>query len=368
MFKHYFELIENVSIWPIISLSIFLGFFLILIIWLFKVDKGYINKMKNLPLDDKPKAKKGNSKLKIISCFLVAFSIPFSMFSQNGSGSGMDQETLVTWLVLIVVVIAILVLMVAIYTLSVLKLAFKKEETIVAKKESTWTKFWDRINKRVPKEKEASILMDHNYDGIRELDNHLPPWWTASFYLSMVFAVVYMFVYHVFDMAPLPGELYEIEIAEAKTAAAARLAEGGGDADGIDEATVTFSDDPAVIESGKKIYDMQCASCHRDDGGGNIGPNMTDAYWIHGGSMSDIFKIIKYGAPQKGMISWEALLSPTQMRDVSSYIMSLAGTDPPNAKGPQGDLYQGDAEAGSESEPETDSDPVEAVPAETTSG
>ena len=356
MFKHYFELIENVSIWPIISLSIFFGFFLILILWLFKVDKGYITKMKNLPLDDKPNSKQGSSKLKIITCFLTVFSIPFTMFSQDESGSVMNQETLVTWLVLFVVIITILVLMVAIYTLNVLKIVLERDKAIVSEKVSNWSKFWDRFNKRVPTEKEATILLDHNYDGIRELDNHLPPWWTAFFYLSMVFAMIYMFVYHVFDMAPLPGELYDIEIAEAKTVAAARLAEGGGDAGGIDEATVAFSDDAVVLENGKKIYDMQCASCHRDDGGGTIGPNMTDAYWIHGGSMGDIFKTIKYGVPQKGMISWEPLLSPTQMRDVASYIISLGGSDPPNAKGPQGDLYQEDAEVGSGAEPEANAE------------
>lgn len=365
MFKHYFELIENVSVWPMVSLSIFLGFFLILIIWLFKVDKGYITKMKNLPLDDESPAKReGSSKLKMLIGLLAVVILPETLFAQESTNFGMEPETLVIWLVLIVVVISIVVLIVAIYTLNVLKIALKGDSIIVPERESNWSKFWDRFNKRVPAEKEATILLDHNYDGIRELDNHLPPWWTAFFYLSMVFAVIYMLVYHVFDMAPLPGELYDIEVAEAKTVAAARLAGG----DGIDEATVTFSDDAVVIENGKKIYDMQCASCHRDDGGGNIGPNMTDAYWIHGGSMGDIFNIIKYGVPQKGMISWEALLSPAQMRDVASYIMSLAGSDPPNAKAPQGDLYEGDASTGSESEPEADSDPVAAVPTEVTFG
>ena len=91
---------------------------------------------------------------------------------------------------------------------------------------------------------------------------------------------------------------------------------------------------------------MQCASCHRDDGGGNIGPNLTDEYWLHGGSISDIYKSIKYGIPQKGMIAWEPLLSPEQMRDVSSYILTLVGTNPPNAKAPQGEPYQAGEDSG----------------------
>ena len=347
MFKHYFELIENVSIWPVVSLTIFFGFFLLLILWLFKVDKNYIRKMKNLPFDDSGKLSANGSKKTIVS-LLLFFVAPVSLLAQDTAGSSMSQETMVAILGMFVLIIAILVLMVAIYTLSLLKVALQKETVEESEtktvRQRNW--FWDRFNKSVPQEKEATILLDHNYDGIRELDNHLPPWWTAFFYITIVFGVIYMLVYHVFSAAPLPGELYDISVAEANAAAAERLAEAGEEGGGIDESTVVFSDDPAIIDSGKKIYDMQCASCHRDDGGGNIGPNLTDEYWLHGGSMSDIYKTIKYGVPQKGMISWEALLSPEKMRDVSSYIMTMAGTNPPNAKAPQGELYQGEGESG----------------------
>jgi len=348
MFKHYFELIENVSIWPVISLAIFFGFFITLIWWLFKVDKNYIRKMRNLPLADETPGK-GSSRLSKVALFLIITALPSSLQAQ-GTGSVTDVETMVTWLVLMVVVIAILVLLVAIYTLSILKVALDKETAVTEEevKEKRWSWFWEKFNKSVAKEKEATILLDHDYDGIKELDNHLPPWWTAFFYLSIVYGIIYMFVYHVFDAAPLPGEKYEIAVAEAKAAAEARLADAAESGSGIDESNVAFSDDPVVLQNGQQVYEMQCASCHRNDGGGNIGPNLTDQYWLHGGSMSDIYKTIKYGVPEKGMISWEPLLSPEQMRDVSSYILTMAGTDPPNAKGPQGDLYQ--EEAPSESE------------------
>ena len=352
MFKHYFELIENVSVWPIVSLTIFFGFFLILILWLFKVDKKYIRKMKNLPLDDDSNNGSSASK-QLVMGLLLSLGAPVSVFAQDSGNTAMDSQTLVAVLALFVLIIAVLVLMVAIYTLSLLKVAMQKEETeqeVVEKKEKQWNWFWDRFNKSVPPEREATILLDHNYDGIRELDNHLPPWWTAFFYISIVFGVIYMLVYHVFSVAPLPGELYEISVAEAQAAAAERLAEAGEEGGGIDESTVAFSDEPAVIDSGKKIYDMQCASCHRNDGGGNIGPNLTDEYWLHGGSIGDIYKSIKYGIPQKGMIAWEPLLSPEQMRDVSSYIITMAGTNPPNAKGPQGELYQGGEDSGEQAD------------------
>jgi cytochrome c oxidase cbb3-type subunit 3 len=302
--------------------------------------------MKNLPLDEKGEA---GSKLtvKMFIGFLLMLATPVSVFAQDSGSSGMDPQAMVSVMALFVLIIAVLVLMVAVYTLSLLKVAMQKEQPeaeMVAQKERRRNWFWDRFNKSVPQEREATILLDHNYDGIRELDNHLPPWWTAFFYFSIVFGVIYMLVYHVFSVAPLPGELYNISVAEAQAAAAERLAATEEEGGGIDESTVAFSDDPAVIDSGKKIYDMQCASCHRNDGGGNIGPNLTDEYWLHGGSMSDIYKSVKYGIPEKGMISWEPLLSPEQMRDVSSYIITLAGTNPPNAKAPQGEVYQPEAD------------------------
>ncbi|MDH3711233.1 MAG: c-type cytochrome [Cyclobacteriaceae bacterium] len=344
MFKYYLEQIQNVSIWPIISLTIFFGFFILLLLWLIKVDKKYINKMKNLPLDTDTPNSQGRSKAAKIGAVFLMLLVPQWGFAQAAESSW-DQETVILWVLILVIIIAILVLMVAIYTLNVLQLALRKpEESVSVKKQGWWQKFWEKINDRVPQEKERDILLDHNYDGIRELDNHLPPWWTALFYITIVIGVIYMFVYHVFESAPLPGELYEIEVAEADAARAELLALESEAVGNIDESTVEFDNSEAVLQNGQQIYDMQCASCHRDDGGGGIGPNLTDAYWIHGGSMQDVFKIVKYGVPQKGMISWEPLLSPVQMRDVSSYILSLVGTDPPNGKTPQGELYQADAE------------------------
>ena len=165
----------------------------------------------------------------------------------------MDQETLVILLALIVVIIAILVLMVAIYTLSVLRMTLDQDSPeSQSEPKKQWTWFWERFNKSVAPEQEKSILLDHNYDGIRELDNHLPPWWTALFYICIVFGVIYMFVYHVFNMAPLPGELYEISVAEAKTEATARLAAASEEGTSIDESTVTFTDDQAIIDSERK--------------------------------------------------------------------------------------------------------------------
>jgi cytochrome c oxidase cbb3-type subunit 3 len=107
----------------------------------------------------------------------------------------------------------------------------------------------------------------------------------------------------------------------------------------LNEETVTLAADAGALSSGKDIYDKNCASCHGFGGEGLVGPNLTDEYWVHGGGIKNIFKIIKYGVPQKGMISWQTQLSPTQMQEVGSYIVSLANTNPPNAKPPEGEKW-----------------------------
>lgn len=110
----------------------------------------------------------------------------------------------------------------------------------------------------------------------------------------------------------------------------------------VDEDKVTLLRSEEDIASGKSIYDSKCAACHGMDGVGNaIGSNLIDRYWIEGGSVNNIFKVIKYGIPEKGMIAWEGMLSHKEMEQIISYIISSQGTNPPNAKEPQGELYEG---------------------------
>ncbi len=177
-------------------------------------------------------------------------------------------------------------------------------------------------------------MLDHEYDGIRELDNHLPPWWLWLFYGSIAFSVIYLFIYHVIGVAPLMEQEYEQEMAMAAEQLAERQLVASAS---IDETNVVFQSDQANIENGQNLYIQMCAVCHKPDGGGSVGPNLTDEYWLHGGTINDIFKTIKYGVPEKGMISWEAQLKPDQMQDLSSFILTLQGTNPPNAKEPQGE-------------------------------
>lgn len=210
--------------------------------------------------------------------------------------------------------------------------------------ESSWSfaKLWTRINKLRPVEEEGQLDTGHSYDGIRELDNATPPWFTVSFAASIVFAIVYMYRYHVAYSAPNQIEEYKIAVAEARAAQKEYLA---GQANLVDETNVTMLD-AAGIATGKALYAGNCVACHGAEGQGGVGPNLTDDYWIHGGSIKDVFKTIKYGVVEKGMKPWQEDFSANQIAQLASFVESLHGTNPPGAKEKQGEFY--DRKAGAE--------------------
>ncbi|MFZ1558353.1 MAG: cbb3-type cytochrome c oxidase N-terminal domain-containing protein [Saprospiraceae bacterium] len=201
---------------------------------------------------------------------------------------------------------------------------------------SLWSTISEKAWNLVPKDKEADIDLGHEYDGIRELDNSLPPWWLWLFYGTIIWAAVYLWYYHVSDKGPSQEQEYiaAMEMGEAEKAKFLAT-----QADAIDEKTVTLLTAEADLAEGKEIYTANCLVCHGANGEGTVGPNFTDKYWIHGGSINNLFTTIKYGVPEKGMISWKSQLRPGAMQKVASYILSLQGTNPPNQKAPQGDLY-----------------------------
>jgi len=190
-----------------------------------------------------------------------------------------------------------------------------------------------------PIEEEGEIILDHEYDGIRELDNNLPPWWVYSFYISIVFAVVYVFKYHVFNGDNQFDEL-EIEYAEAKEAYEEYLKTAK---DLVDYKSVVLLTEASDINAGKAIFTANCVACHRADGGGGIGPNLTDKHWILGGGINNIFKTIsKGGRSGKGMEPWSKKgLKPSQIAQVSSYVLSFQGTTPAaGAKPAEGEIWE----------------------------
>lgn len=197
-------------------------------------------------------------------------------------------------------------------------------------------KFWERFNRLKPIEEEHQIEMDHDYDGIKELDNKLPPWWLYGFYASILFAILYMWRFEVAHTGPSPVDEYKASLKVAEIQKTAYLATA---ANNIDETSVVILTGKQEIESGNSIFQASCAPCHGKAAEGVVGPNLTDDYWIHGGNIKDIFKTIKYGVPDKGMRSWKDEFSPKQLAQLSSYIRTVRGSNPPNAKPQQGDLF-----------------------------
>ena len=204
-------------------------------------------------------------------------------------------------------------------------------------KDSAWYKnLMEKLTKSDPLVNEDQLLLEHDYDGIKELDNNLPPWWVYLFYASILFGVVYMVRYEVLGADNQEMELTK-EVAQAKIDIAEYMKTAP---DMMDEKTVTLLTDPADLAAGKEIYITNCAACHRADGGGQIGPNLTDEQWILGGGIKNVFHtLVNGGRDGKGMISWKGTLKPKEMQKVASYILSLKGTNPPDAKAPEGDVW-----------------------------
>ncbi len=192
---------------------------------------------------------------------------------------------------------------------------------------------WNKLLGLRPISEEKDMMLEHDFDGITELDNPTPVWFNAMFYASILFAVVYLLNYHVLEWSPLQNEEYAIEMKAAEASKGEFLAKS---ANLIDETTVKVDGDAAVLTAGKTVFMQNCVACHAPDGGGTIGPNLTDEYWIHGGTVNNIFKTIKYGIPEKGMIAWEKTLTVQQTSDVTNFILSLKGTKPAIPKEPQG--------------------------------
>lgn len=220
------------------------------------------------------------------------------------------------------------------------------EKIGLAPQESWWKRQYKKWTNVVPVEKEKDILLHHDYDGIQELDNSLPPWWVAMFYITIVIGVVYFYYEHFSDYGKSSAEQYaiEMEIAEKEKARLLKL-----QANKVNEENVEMVEEEDFLAMGETIFKGNCSACHGQLGEGGVGPNLTDEYWLHGGSIKDVFRSIKYGIPEKGMIAWQSQLPPAEIHKVSSFIMKLKGTNPPNAKEAQGKLYQASIEVAKDS-------------------
>ncbi|NJB71321.1 cytochrome c oxidase cbb3-type subunit 3 [Saonia flava] len=205
------------------------------------------------------------------------------------------------------------------------------------KREWTWGKnMYKKLTGNKPIEEEGEIILDHNYDGIKELDNKLPPWWVYMFYATIIFGVIYLVRFHVFYDYTQKQE-YEQEMAAAKISVEEYKKTAK---DLVDVSTVELLTEASDLKTGENVFTANCVACHMADGGGGIGPNLTDEYWILGGGIKNVFNTISEGGRDgKGMIAWKQSLKPAQIAQVASYILSMQGTTPANPKAAEGDIW-----------------------------
>lgn len=215
----------------------------------------------------------------------------------------------------------------------------KEAKKLLKERQKRRDSFTRSLTGAVPIEEEAKIDLGHDYDGIRELDNPMPPWWLAGFFISIVFAVVYMFHYHVLGT----GDLQEVEYAKVMERENKKVQEYlKAQAMDIDENNATLLIDRADLRNGKALFLNNCAVCHTENGSGAVGPNLTDDYWIYGNDIRDIFKVIKKGAPN-GMPEHQSKFNPIEIQQVASYVLNLEEvSEAQGGKEPQGELMTSD--------------------------
>ena len=287
--------------------------------------------------------------------FIIFGAVEFFIDSGEQPAFIKHPAVILFLLLILLILIAIEIIVSALENIMLHKLDDEAKAIFLAEKEKsfkfTWLKeTYQNLLGQTPIEDEAEIILDHNYDGIKELDNNLPPWWIYGFYASIVFAAVYLLRYHVFS-GPTQIDELETELADARIAietykkTAKNL---------VDINTVTKLTEAADLSAGKTIFETNCVACHMADGGGGIGPNLTDPNWILGGDIKSIFKTVSEGGRSgKGMIAWKQQLKPLEMAQVSSYVLTFEGTTPANPKAPEGDVW---VDENTEQAPETVTD------------
>lgn len=240
--------------------------------------------------------------------------------------------------IILLVILILLVLMV--YLMSFLSAILRSENPVAEQGPSWWESFKLKFLTGNTEEEQDTdkVMTGHSYDGIQELDNFMPPWLQYVFIGTVVYAFGYFTFYTVLGIGKTGVEEYQEELKIEAVAASLR---SNSMLASIDETNVVLDNSAPALSTGKTVFESNCAACHAIDGGGGVGPNLVDQYWIHGSDIKDVFTVIKYGVIEKGMVPWEDQLSPQEIQDVGSYILSLQGSNPAAPKDPQGELVTG---------------------------
>ena len=265
------------------------------------------------------------------SSFALTFSAPGES-TEPTPWLKVENSDIYSLVVINIILLGIIVYLKSMFNklVALVKTEKQKEKEVVA---APLKKINQVLTDVVPIEEEHKILLDHEYDGIRELDNNLPPWWVWGFFATIVFAIIYLFNYHIFETGDLQYKAYEKEMKKADAEVKAYLSKM---AMNVDETNVTLLTEGGEIAKGKALFDANCVACHNSKGEGNIGPNLTDKNWIYGFDIKEVFKTIKLGTAN-GMPEHNSKFNPIQLQQVASYVLNLTAT---KGKAPQGDIVK----------------------------
>ncbi|MEO8515131.1 MAG: cbb3-type cytochrome c oxidase N-terminal domain-containing protein [Flavobacterium sp.] len=281
--------------------------------------------------------------LRVLVVFFSAFGA-LEYFIDSGDGPAFIKFPMVALFLFafLFLIIAIELIMAAIQNIGFQimndeqKRQFEEAENLAITEREWYKNLMKSLTKSEPIENEALLLLDHDYDGIRELDNKLPPWWLYLFYGGIIFGAMYFVRYEIMDGDDQETE-FQKEMAQAKIDVAKYMLTAP---DRMDENKVTKLTDASSITIGKGLFMNNCVACHRADAGGQIGPNLTDNHWLFGGDIKNLFHTITNGGRDgKGMVAWKGTLKPTEIQQVASYVLSLRGSNPKDPKAPDGDVW-----------------------------
>lgn len=286
---------------------------------------------------------KNNWWIKIPVAFFLVLGLTEYMVDSGEMPAFIENRMVQAFLVFILLLlIAIALIINAIENVMFQTLTEEGKKRYLDSKSKGWEWSWGKKTYKKllgskPVAEEEEIILDHNYDGIQELDNNLPPWWVYMFYATIIFGVIYLVRFHIFNDYDQEQE-FETEMAIA----AQEIEEYKKTAkDLVDASTVEMLTDAADLSAGKAIFESNCVACHMADGGGGIGPNLTDEHWILGGGIKNVFNTVSEGGRDgKGMIAWKQTLKPAEIAQVASYVLTFQGTTPANPKAAEGDIWE----------------------------